>query len=306
MMVGTKAIATLSTGYLNALDYAKIRVQGADMTQMATRPPRGRDHPPPRRAPDADGAEGPRRGHARAGASTPVGGRTRSSSSSTDVETEADEDDDHAVDRARTTCCCRSSRATARRSSYELLALSLQTFGGSGLHPGLPDRAVHPRREDRHPLRGHDRDPGLDLFFRKIVRDQFQALTRLGGEIQDFAKGDAGNGRRSSSCSSASRCWPRSARSPRPPTTASWIWTRPPSEALGRTDPLRTGGRPRTRTSNGAPGSLQGGRRADPIRRVRPFPCPAPTGPRPPLVARPPLGARATPYAGPPNRRSEG
>ena len=29
MMVGTKAIATLSTGYLNALDYAKTRVQGA-------------------------------------------------------------------------------------------------------------------------------------------------------------------------------------------------------------------------------------------------------------------------------------
>ncbi|MGE0820323.1 MAG: acyl-CoA dehydrogenase, partial [Candidatus Nanopelagicales bacterium] len=36
---------------------------------------------------------------------------------------------------------------------------------------------------------------GLDLFFRKMVRDQFQALTRVGGEIQDFAKGDAGNGK---------------------------------------------------------------------------------------------------------------
>ena len=35
MMVGTKAIATLSTGYLNALDYAKTRVQGADLTQAA-------------------------------------------------------------------------------------------------------------------------------------------------------------------------------------------------------------------------------------------------------------------------------
>jgi alkylation response protein AidB-like acyl-CoA dehydrogenase len=34
MMVGTKAIATLSTGYLNALSYAKERVQGADLTQM--------------------------------------------------------------------------------------------------------------------------------------------------------------------------------------------------------------------------------------------------------------------------------
>ncbi|HZN71377.1 MAG TPA: acyl-CoA dehydrogenase family protein, partial [Micromonosporaceae bacterium] len=31
MMVGTKAIATLSTGYLNALEYAKNRVQGPDL-----------------------------------------------------------------------------------------------------------------------------------------------------------------------------------------------------------------------------------------------------------------------------------
>ncbi len=35
MMVGTKAIATLSTGYLNALEYAKTRVQGADLAQLA-------------------------------------------------------------------------------------------------------------------------------------------------------------------------------------------------------------------------------------------------------------------------------
>ena len=35
MMVGTKAIATLSSGYLNALDFAKERVQGADLTQAA-------------------------------------------------------------------------------------------------------------------------------------------------------------------------------------------------------------------------------------------------------------------------------
>src|SRR6478752_7192292 len=34
MLVGTKAISTLSTAYLNARDYAKERVQGADLTQM--------------------------------------------------------------------------------------------------------------------------------------------------------------------------------------------------------------------------------------------------------------------------------
>ena len=69
MMVGTKAIATLSTGYLNALDYAKERVQGADLdpVRRQDRPARD-DHPPPRRAPLADGAEVVRRGDARAGA----------------------------------------------------------------------------------------------------------------------------------------------------------------------------------------------------------------------------------------------
>ncbi len=34
MMVGTKAIATLSTGYLNALEYAKERVQGTDLSEF--------------------------------------------------------------------------------------------------------------------------------------------------------------------------------------------------------------------------------------------------------------------------------
>src|SRR5215475_2018587 len=34
MMVGTKAIATLSTGYLNALEYAKTRIQGGELARM--------------------------------------------------------------------------------------------------------------------------------------------------------------------------------------------------------------------------------------------------------------------------------
>ena len=69
MMVGTKAIATLSTGYLNALEYAKTRVQGADLDpgRRQDRPAR-HDHPPPRRTPLADGAEVLLRGDALAGA----------------------------------------------------------------------------------------------------------------------------------------------------------------------------------------------------------------------------------------------
>jgi hypothetical protein len=36
---------------------------------------------------------------------------------------------------------------------------------------------------------------GMDLFFRKIVRDQGQALSALAAQIQAFAESEAGNGR---------------------------------------------------------------------------------------------------------------
>ena len=45
MMVGTKAIATLSTGYLNALDYAKSRVQGGELTRWRISPRPGSRSP---------------------------------------------------------------------------------------------------------------------------------------------------------------------------------------------------------------------------------------------------------------------
>ena len=68
MLVGTKAIATLSTGYLNALEYAKTRVQGGELSKMADKAaPAGHDHAPPGRPADPDAAEGLRRGHAGAG-----------------------------------------------------------------------------------------------------------------------------------------------------------------------------------------------------------------------------------------------
>ena len=69
MMVGTKAIATLSTGYLNALEYAKERRPGR-RPDPGGRQDRaaGDDHPPPRRTPIADDAEVVRRGDAGAGA----------------------------------------------------------------------------------------------------------------------------------------------------------------------------------------------------------------------------------------------
>jgi alkylation response protein AidB-like acyl-CoA dehydrogenase len=53
LMVGIKSIATLSTGYLNALEFAKTRVQGPDLTRMTDKTaPRVRiiSHPDVRRS----------------------------------------------------------------------------------------------------------------------------------------------------------------------------------------------------------------------------------------------------------------
>ena len=77
MMVGTKAIATLSTGYLNALDYAKEPRPGRRPHPGLRQDRAARDdHPPPRRTPLADDAEVVRRGACARWCSTPRRGRT--------------------------------------------------------------------------------------------------------------------------------------------------------------------------------------------------------------------------------------
>ncbi len=78
--------------------------------------------------------------------------------------------------------------------AYELLATSLQVFGGSGFTQDYPiEQYIRDSKIDTL-YEGTTTIQGMDLFFRKIVRDKGQALGRLTAEIQDFAKGDAGNG----------------------------------------------------------------------------------------------------------------
>ena len=188
MMVGTKAIATLSTGYLNALEYAKTRVQGADLTRMTDR-----DAPRVTITHHADVrrmlllqksyAEGLRAmllwtaslqdrvelAHARR--------RAR------DEETEALND-----------LMLPLVKGVGSERSYELLALSLQTLGGSGF---LQDYPIEQYLRDAKIDSIYEGTTGIqstDLFFRKIVRDQGQALTGLLTQVSAFAKGDAGNG----------------------------------------------------------------------------------------------------------------
>ena len=158
MMVGTKAIATLSTGYLNALDYAKTRVQGADLLQMADKAaPRVTitHHPDVRRSlmTQKAYAEGMRA----------LITYTATFQDAVDV---AEREGRHR----------RARRAGQRPAAPAGQGLRLGALVGAARHrePAdlrrlrvpvrLPGRAVRPRRQDRHPVRGDDGDPGPRLL----------------------------------------------------------------------------------------------------------------------------------------------
>ena len=183
MMVGTKAIATLSTGYLNALEYAKNRVQGADLIAAGRQDrPAGHHHPPPGRAPLAAAAEVVRRGPARAGLlHRHLAGQGRRSPRRPATRRRPSRPS------GSTTCCCRWSRACGSERAYELLGHeSLQTFGGSGFLQDYPlEQYVRDAKIDTL-YEGTTAIQSLDLIFRKIVRDNGKALLTVAGEIQEF------------------------------------------------------------------------------------------------------------------------
>jgi hypothetical protein len=83
----------------------------------------------------------------------------------------------------------------SERSWVLLGTESLQTYGGSGFLQEYPiEQYVRDAKIDTL-YEGTTAIQGQDLFFRKIVKDQGQALGFLTGEIDAFAKSEAGNGR---------------------------------------------------------------------------------------------------------------
>jgi alkylation response protein AidB-like acyl-CoA dehydrogenase len=193
MMVGTKAIATLSTGYLNALEYARQRVQGADMTQMTDKTAARVTiihHPDVRRMlmMQKAYAEGMRAlvlytaswqdavQIAKAGGGTGPG---------TDGDLAVRVND----------LLLPVVKGVGSERAYELLTLSLQTYGGSGFIQDFPvEQYIRDAKIDSL-YEGTTAIQGLDLFFRKTLRDQGVALGAVLGQIKEFAASDAGNGR---------------------------------------------------------------------------------------------------------------
>jgi len=184
MMVGTKAIATLSTGYLNALDYAKQRVQGPDMTQMT-------DKTAPRvtitRHPDVRRMLMTQKAHAE-------GLRALVLYTATVQDMAMLGGEDAEMYERLNDLLLPIVKGYGSEMSYELLATSLQVLGGSGYLQDYPiEQYIRDAKIDTL-YEGTTSIQGLDLFFRKVVRDKGQALTKLLGEVQIAAKGDFGNG----------------------------------------------------------------------------------------------------------------
>ncbi|MFI7134986.1 acyl-CoA dehydrogenase [Nonomuraea sp. NPDC050153] len=184
MMVGTKAIATLSTGYLNALEYARSRVQGADLTRMADKA-----------APRVTVAHHPDvRRELMLQKSYAEGMRALVLYTATFQDTLlVDPDDRHAAD--MNDLLLPIVKGVGSERSYELLSRSLQTLGGSGYLQDYPiEQYIRDAKIDSL-YEGTTAIQGLDLFFRKILRNQGAAVGSLLAEIGEFAGSEAGNGR---------------------------------------------------------------------------------------------------------------
>ena len=188
MMVGTKAIATLSTGYLNALDYAKNRVQGADLTQMMDKTaPRVTitHHPDVRRSlmTQKAYAEGMRALYL----------FTATYQDASVAQTLHGVEPELAV--RVNDLLLPIVKGVGSEQAYAKLTESLQTFGGSGFLQDYPvEQYIRDAKIDSL-YEGTTAIQAQDFFFRKIIRDKGQALAHVAGQIEEFVKNESGNGR---------------------------------------------------------------------------------------------------------------
>ncbi len=185
MMVGTKAIATLSTGYQQALAYAKTRIQGGDMKVMNDKAsPRVPiiNHPDVRRSLMVQKAysEGMRA----------LVLYTASIQDAVAMAHADGADKDKLDDlEALNDLLLPVVKGFGSEKSWTLLGTeSLQTFGGSGFTQDWPlEQYVRDAKIDTL-YEGTTAIQGLDFFFRKIVKDGGRALGLLGKEITAFAQ----------------------------------------------------------------------------------------------------------------------
>jgi alkylation response protein AidB-like acyl-CoA dehydrogenase len=178
MSIGVKSAATLSTGYLNALEYAQERVQGPDLAEATNKAaPRVPiiDHPNVRRMlmEQKAHAEGLR---ALFVYTAWVLDQAR-----------LHPEDEHWAKLGD--LLLPLVKGYSSEKAYELLAQSLQVFGGSGYTKDYPiEQYIRDAKIDTL-YEGTTGIQGLDLFFRKIARDKGATLGALSQEILETVKG---------------------------------------------------------------------------------------------------------------------
>jgi alkylation response protein AidB-like acyl-CoA dehydrogenase len=176
MTIGVKAAGTLSSGYLNALAYAKQRVQGPDLTRMADKTaPRITiiHHPDVRRSlmTQKAYAEGLRALYMYAAAHHDDA--LAHHVSGTDPDTA----------RRIADLLLPVVKGAGSERAYEILTESLQTLGGSGYLSDYPiEQYIRDSKIDSL-YEGTTAIQALDFFFRKIVRDRGQALQQMASQI---------------------------------------------------------------------------------------------------------------------------
>ncbi|WP_024801823.1 acyl-CoA dehydrogenase [Nocardia sp. BMG51109] len=186
MMVGVLSAGTLSSGYLNALEYAKTRVQGADLTQMADKTaPRVTitHHPDIRRSLALQKAysEGLRALY------------LYCSAYQSDDVAQANFGADPELAARVNDLLLPIVKGVGSERAYETLTESLQTFGGSGYLQDYPiEQYIRDVKIDSL-YEGTTAIQAQDFFFRKIVRDKGVALGHVSGLIQKFV--DSGEDR---------------------------------------------------------------------------------------------------------------
>jgi hypothetical protein len=177
MGVGTKSMTTLSTAYRNALAYARVRKQGADLAQAANKAaPRVEiiRHPDVRRMlmMQKTITEGLRAlilytAHVQDQIEL-AGGLGHTAARALD---------------ARNDLLLPLVKGYASEKAYEVLSLSLQVFGGSGYCTDYPiEQYIRDQKIDTL-YEGTTHIQALDLVFRKVVRDRGAALTALMADI---------------------------------------------------------------------------------------------------------------------------
>jgi alkylation response protein AidB-like acyl-CoA dehydrogenase len=179
LMVGIKSIATLSSGYLNALEFAKTRVQGPDLTRMSDKTaPRVRiiSHPDVRRSllTQKAYAEGLRALYLYAAThQDPVCAQLISDASP------------QLAGRINDLLLPIVKGAGSERA-YACLAESLQVLGGSGYLRDYPiEQYVRDAKIDSL-YEGTTAIQAQDFVFRQVVRDGGETLGHLLAQIEQF------------------------------------------------------------------------------------------------------------------------